>query len=322
MAAHGRTVLAILGAVFCATAAATAPQMSASDELEAAKGLYREGHFGEAIVKLQAVVDKLPLLVRDVAERRIALADAYLHLALAYVAIDERSAARDALRGMLQADPGRTLSPDIYAPKVTTLFAEVVAEARAASPPAAPAPAPVEKETKHRSRTPLLVAGGAVVAGGGVLLATSGGGEPTPQGFSNTSGSGGARIVWLSASPAQGSSVSLRLGGCPRGLTASCTNAINMAFSVTADAELRDVFLKVQLLQGSVPCLEGFSTDAGLPSFNLTAGVPVTVAVNPLIATTRCTAPYTTTALTAFLYSRAGGELAVQGFAGGYRFTP
>jgi hypothetical protein len=317
---HARTCLAaLLGAVLLAALAAAAPQLSPSDELEAAKGLYREGHFGEAIVKLQAVVDKLPL-VRDVAVRRIALADAYLHLALSYVAIDERSAARDALRGMLQADPGRTLSPDVYAPKVTTLFAEVVAEARAAAPPAVPAP--VETEKKHRSRTPLLVAGGAVVAGGGVLLATSGGGEPTPQGFSNTSGSGGARIVWLSASPAQGSSVSLRLGGCPRGLTASCTNGINLAFSVTADAELRDVFLKVQLLQGSVPCLEGFSTDVGLPSFNLAAGVPMTVAVNPLIATTRCTAPYTTTALTAFLYSRAGAEVAVQGFAGGYRFTP
>jgi len=48
----------------------------------------------------------------------------------------------------------------------------------------------------------------------------------------------------------------------------------------------------------------------------------VNVSVHPLIATTRCTAPYTTTALTAFLYARAGGELAVQGFAGGYRFTP
>jgi hypothetical protein len=95
-----------------------------------------------------------------------------------------------------------------------------------------------------------------------------------------------------------------------------------MAFSVTAQAELRDVFLKVQLLQGAVPCLEGFSSDTGSPSLDLTAGVPVTVAVNPLIATTRCTAPYTTTALTAFLYARAGGELAVQGFAGGYRFTP
>jgi hypothetical protein len=155
--------------VLLAALAAAAPQLSPSDELEAAKGLYREGHFGEAIVKLQAVVDKLPL-VRDVAVRRIALADAYLHLALSYVAIDERSAARDALRGMLQADPGRTLSPDVYAPKVTTLFAEVAAEARAASPPPVPAPAQTETrtETKHRSRTPLLVAGGAVVAGGGV----------------------------------------------------------------------------------------------------------------------------------------------------------
>jgi hypothetical protein len=303
--------------VLFATAAAAAPQQSASAELEAAKGLYREGHFGEAIVKLQAVVDRLPLLVHDVAERRIALADAYLHLALAYVAIDERSAARDALRGMLQADPGRTLSPDVYAPKVTALFAEVAAEARASAPPAVAAPA----ESKRGGHLPLLLAGGAAVAGG-VVLASRGGGEETPTGFSNTAGSGGARIVWLSATPAQGSAVSLRLGGCPRGLTASCTSAISMSFSVTANADLRDTFVKVQLLQGSVPCLEGFSIDAGFPSVTLPAGVPVNVAVNPLIATTRCTAPYTTTALTAFLYSRTGGELAVQGFAGGYRFTP
>lgn len=318
MEAHRRTVLALLGAVLFATAAAAVPQLSPSDELEAAKGLYREGHFGEAIVKLQAVVDKLPLLVRDVAERRIALADAYLHLALAYVAIDERSAARDALRGMLQADPGRTLSPDVYAPKVTALLAEVAAEARRTAEPAVPPPA---AGARRGSRLPLLLAGGAAAAGGGVVLATRGG-EETPRGFSDTTGSGGARIVWLSASPAQGSAVSLQLGGCPRGLTASCTRAVNLAFSVTANTELRDVFLKVQLLQGSVPCLEGFSTDAGMPSFNLPAGVPVNVTVHPLIATTRCTAPYTTTALTAFVYARAGGELAVQGFAGGYRFTP
>jgi hypothetical protein len=320
----GRTVAlfrSLLVALFAATLAGTAvaaeEERTASEQLEAAKGLYQEGHFGEAIVKLQALLDRIPEL-RDVALRRSALADAHLHLALSYLALDLRDNAKAALRGMLEADPQRSLSPDVYAPKVTALLAEARAEI-VAPPSAAPSPAPV----RRKSRTPLLLGGAAVAAGGGVALATRGGGEGSGQGFPETPATGNARIEWLGATPAPGSSVPLRLGGCPRGLTAACTNSLNMVFSVTSDVDRSDVFLKVQLLNGSLPCLEGWSSDTAFSARSLRAGVAEQMVINPLIAWTSCSAPYSTTSVTALLYTRGTAQLlATRTFGGAYRFTP
>jgi hypothetical protein len=305
----------LVGVILCTAGARAQTTPSPSEELESAKSLYREGHFGEAIAKLQALLDRIPLL-RDVALRRMALADAYLHLGLSYVALDERDAARQALRGMREADPERTLSPDVYAPKVRALYAEVQAESRQA---AAPPPAPTVR--KRRSRTALLLGGGAILAGGGAVLAARGG--EGAQGFPTTPPSGNARIEWLGATPAPGSTVSLRLGGCPRGLTATCTSSLNMVFSVTSDVDLPNVYLKVQLLNGSLPCLEGFSSDTGLSARGLRAGVAEQMVFNPLIAGTTCTAPYSTTSVTALLYSGTGAQLlASRTFGGAFRFTP
>lgn len=284
--------------------------------LEAAKGLYREGHFGEAIVRLQAVLDDIPQL-RDLAVRQIALADAYLHLALSHLALDQREAAREALRGMLRADPERTLSPEVFAPKVLALYEEVRAEPPAPQS-AAPAPAPARK---RRARTPLLLGAGAAVAGGAVALAARGG-DGTTGGIPDAlPGSGSARIEWLGATPAPGSSISLQLGACPRGLTARCSTRLNMVFSVTSETDVSNALLVVQFLNGSIPCLEGFSIDTGLSARSLRAGVAGQMILNPLIETRNCTLPFDTTSVTAFL--RTGGtQLASRTFGAGYRFTP
>jgi hypothetical protein len=313
----GLVAVAVAATLFVAGAAAD-PQRSPSEDLETAKGLYREGHFGQAIVKLQALLDELPLL-RDVALRRMALADAYLHLALSYVALDQRDAAREALRGMRKADPARTLSPDVYAPKVRSLYDEVLAESLAPSAGERQEPAPA----RRGGRVPLLLGAGAAVAGGGVLLATRRG-EAGPGGFqpSTSTSSGNARIAWMGATPAPGRTVPMRLTGCPRGFSGQCTSSLNLVFSVTSDVDVSDVFLKVELLRGSVPCLHGSSYD-GFNTPNLRAGVAAQMVVTSL-SVGACPTPIDTTSLSAFLHSAsgAGSTLAVQGFGGGYRFTP
>jgi hypothetical protein len=311
-------VALLLGVILCSAGARAQTTPSPSEELESAKSLYREGHFGEAIAKLQALLDRIPLL-RDVALRRMALADAYLHLALSYVALDERDAARQALRGMREADPERTLSPDVYAPKVRALYAEVQAESRQA---AAPEPAPTVQ--KRRSRTAVLVGGGAILAGGGAVLATRGGGTGAgaePPGSSPTTSAGNARIQWLGATPGPGSSIPLRLTGCPRGFSGACSTSLNMVFSVTSEEDVSNVFLKVELLNGSIPCLQGTTFD-GFNTPNLRSGVPAQMIIATLSANTACAAPFDVTSLTAYLYGAGGGTLASQGFGARFRFTP
>jgi tetratricopeptide (TPR) repeat protein len=99
----------------------TPPATDAPEPLEAGKTLYREARFGEAI-------DTLVLAIRsleksgDVAARTRRLADAYLHLGLAYYALGEREIARDAFKNVLRIDPEQRLDPEIYAPKVVELF--------------------------------------------------------------------------------------------------------------------------------------------------------------------------------------------------------
>ena len=65
-------------------------------ELEAAKSLYREARFGQAAAKLQGVILHLERLDQALAQKE-QLADAHLHLALTYVALNDSSAAKKSL---------------------------------------------------------------------------------------------------------------------------------------------------------------------------------------------------------------------------------
>jgi lipid-binding SYLF domain-containing protein len=104
----------------------------AGQEIDEAKALYEEARFEAAIDRLEAAVRRMDR-VRDIEVRRILLADAYLHLALAHLAIGERAEAKQSLREMVRIDEERRLDPAIYATKVVDLFeearGEVVAEA-------------------------------------------------------------------------------------------------------------------------------------------------------------------------------------------------
>jgi hypothetical protein len=152
-------------------AAGTGGAATRSDDLDAAKAFYHEGRFVEAIERLRAAVGELTLL-RDLELRRVQLADAYLHLGLAHLALQQKDEAREAFREMLRADPARRLDPDTYAPKVMALYQE--ARASLPSRAAADAAGGAAPRAERRSRLPLVLGGVGVAAGGAVALAARG----------------------------------------------------------------------------------------------------------------------------------------------------
>lgn len=196
-----RCLVALLGAAFLCNPVVRAQQLDVQQELEEAKALYREAKFAQAIAKLQLVVARL----EQAGDRgaRGGQADAHLHLALSYIALNDPAAARESLKAMLRLDPERRLDPQVYAPKVVALFEEAKAEV-AKEPPvvAAAAPTPAASVSpaakKGRSKVPLIVLGGGVAAAG-VAIAASAGGSPA---VTND-------IALVSVEPPAGSAISL-----------------------------------------------------------------------------------------------------------------
>jgi len=80
----------------------------------------REGDFEAAVVALEDVV-------RDLApqsERRRELAQAYLYLGIAHLALGQTSAAKARLRDAIAHDPSLRLTPDVFSPKCIAAFEE------------------------------------------------------------------------------------------------------------------------------------------------------------------------------------------------------
>jgi hypothetical protein len=108
--------------------------------LEPAKRLYLEGRFAEAVRALRTVVTALEQ-ERNTRSRDGALADAYLHLGLAYVALDDLPTAKDAFKNVLRLVPGYRLDSERYAPKVITVFGQARLAVDALAPELRPASA-------------------------------------------------------------------------------------------------------------------------------------------------------------------------------------
>jgi len=121
------TLLAMAGTVAATTQEQAMPPGSLPEEpvatraLDEGKDLYLAARFGMAIVRLQQAIHGLEQ-EPDVARRRTQLADAFLHLGLAFLAEGEREAARDAFKNVLRLDPDFRPNAEIYAPKVVELF--------------------------------------------------------------------------------------------------------------------------------------------------------------------------------------------------------
>ena len=132
---------AILAWVVLGVSVAAAPAQSTIEiELDGAKALYREGRLQESIIALQTVVLKLNQQ-RELQNRTSQLTDAYFHLGLAHLAMRNEAGAVESFRQVLALDPARTLDPEIYAPRVISMFDQARSEVPAArSRPNAPPP--------------------------------------------------------------------------------------------------------------------------------------------------------------------------------------
>jgi hypothetical protein len=93
----------------------------AEHSLDEGKRLYKEAQFELAVAELQQAIGALEN-EPDLTRRRGRLADAFFHLGLAFLGLNEREAARDAFKNVLRLDPEFRPDAHIYAPKVIELF--------------------------------------------------------------------------------------------------------------------------------------------------------------------------------------------------------
>jgi len=138
------------------------PLRAQSADPELAQGLrqVREGDFEGAVTTLESVVRRLS----PAPERSRDLVQAYVNLGVAYVALDQRDAARSRFGEALARDRSLKLSAAEYSPKVLAVFEEARQRARQAAPGG------------KGSKAPYIIAGAAAAAAG-VVLATRGGSD-------------------------------------------------------------------------------------------------------------------------------------------------
>ena len=144
------------------------PAASGTDELARGIRQVAEGDFEGAVVTLDGAARSLasdPARTRD-------LAQAYLHLGIAYVALDQRERARTAFKEALARDKDLRLGPDRYSPKVVAAFEEARREM----------PGTAAAASRKSSRLPWILLGAGAIAGGAVAIAAGGSSSPPPTG--------------------------------------------------------------------------------------------------------------------------------------------
>jgi hypothetical protein len=173
-----RKVLRLLVFVLAGGLAAAPARPGPQADPEVQKGVrsLAEGDYDAAIVALDAAARRL---AADPA-RRQELAQAYLHLGIAYVGKGHEAAAKAKFRDALHEIHDLSLSAERFPPKVIDLFeaarAEMPAPAAARTPAPAAAPSPAPKKKGGGGKKAALIGGGVALAGGAAALAAGGGG--------------------------------------------------------------------------------------------------------------------------------------------------
>jgi hypothetical protein len=210
----------LVAATVAALVGAATPPADIDGDLEDAKVLLREARFAQAVAMLQGVVVRLEQ-AGEARARSARLGEAHLHLALAYLALDDPAAASESLKALARADPARRLDPDVYAPKVIELMrdARSQVEREAADSSHRPEQAAAGATERSRSRAPLILALAGAGAGGAAAALAAGGGDgetaaaappsaapvPSPAPASGA----GPDIAFVGSAPAPGSQVSV-----------------------------------------------------------------------------------------------------------------
>lgn len=133
-------------------------------EIEAGIRQVQEGDFETAVITLDAACRRLS---RD-APRSPLLVRGAVHLGVAYVALEQREAAKARFKDALALEPGLRLTTERYSPKVIAVFEEARRERAAQAIPASKG---------HKGSVLPWILGGLAVAGGAAVLATRGGGQ-------------------------------------------------------------------------------------------------------------------------------------------------
>ncbi len=155
------------------------PLLAQATDPELAAGMRQvsEGDFEGAVLPLDAAARRL---AAD-GTRKGDLVQAYVHLGIALVALDQRSAARERFRLAVALDPRLTLGPERYSPKVIGVFEEARREAAAETARAAEAKASPAKPARGGGSSKAVWIGlGVAGVGGGIVLATRGNGQGPP----------------------------------------------------------------------------------------------------------------------------------------------
>lgn len=235
--------------IFAKSALSVVPQTDdVSRELAAAKELYEQGRFGQALAKLQATIGSLERAdspgARSLRQSKALLEDAHLHLGLSYVALDDPDGARQAFEAVLGLSPDRRLDPTVYAPKVIEIFEQARAQNERARteqtttvtvpPTSAGSGSDSTDEGGLSGATIGLIAGG---AGAAVFLAVaSGGGDDastttTPGITPATTTTTSVAATTTTIAPANAIDVLYRVNGA-RGGSFSCSQP--MSFTIDA----------------------------------------------------------------------------------------
>jgi hypothetical protein len=169
-------IAALIAALSIAACAVPASGSDPGGDLALGIRQLEEGDYDAAIVTLDVVARRLAA----VPDRRNALADAYIHLGIAFLGKGHEAAARSKFREALQQIRDLTLSPERFPPKVIDAFEAARAESgeRATPPPGGP-PGPSSKAKGGVGKKVVLAVLG-LGAAGGTAVALAGGGAAAP----------------------------------------------------------------------------------------------------------------------------------------------
>lgn len=181
--------LVLAGAPDPALAQAPAPPAAADPDV--ARGIRQvdEGDYDAAIVTLDTAVRKLA----SQPGRQDDLAQAYLHLGVAYLAKGHETSARARFRDAIRQARNLSPSTERFAPRVIELFEKAREEVGAPAPAPSPAAAVRQAAEKKGGSKGLLLAGVGLAAAAGVAVAVSGGGSSEPDAPAGPPGPGGLR---------------------------------------------------------------------------------------------------------------------------------
>lgn len=272
-------------AVLLAAPLAGASAASEESSLDLGIRQVKEGDFSKAVMTLDAVIQEL---TPEASAHAKELSQGWLYKGIALVGLLQEEPAKAAFREALRHDPTVRLRKGEQPDRVVRVF-DAARTGKTKAVLERPSDAP-KKAGLGAGAIAAIVAGGVALAGGVAAAAGGGGSQTVADG-----------IALLNATPASGSTVSLRLNaGCS---FPNCSAGLGFSFSVTSatgSAGYPSVYLHLRGRRGAEECLAAVH-DSPSGAFGVNAGQTVTVSVATVEV--RCAPPFTIDSLRAYIES-------------------